>query len=74
MPDSIRERHQWVKPGSVVSIKSAQNQIVLEPYSPEKKEVDWDKIWEGIKRARAIKGKNKGSLSGFIVKDRETHF
>lgn len=76
IPDSIRSDSDWLAPNSVVSIKKmTDKQIVVEPYSETKKEVDWDKIWKMIERVRSFKGRGSvGSLSEFIVKDRKSHF
>lgn len=74
IPDRVREKYEWIAPGLPVSINTKDpGKIVIEPYEP-KKVYDWDKIWAAVKRARSIKGKNKTSLSEFIVKDRDTHF
>lgn len=73
IPNQAVEKHAWAKAGSAVSINITEKQIIVEPYE-SKKVYDWDKIWAAVKRARAIKGKNKTSLSEFIVKDRDTHF
>lgn len=72
IPDSIRKTLNWVSPMSAVTISVVKpNEIVIRPHQ---KKVDWDKLWKQMKRVRAFKGKNKGSLSDFIIKDRETHF
>lgn len=72
IPDSIRAQRQWASPNSVVTVSSERpDEIVIRP---QKKVVDWDKLWKQIKRVRTFKGKNKESLSEFIVKDRESHF
>lgn len=71
IPDSIRALRKWTSPNSVVTITSnTPNEIIIRPH---KKEYDWDKIWEGIRKARAIKGKGRGSLSKFIAEDRYRH-
>ena len=73
IPESIREKLDWVSPLSAVSISVVKpDEIVIRPQQPQKK-VDWDKIWEGIKKARTIKGRGRGSLSKFIVEDRNRH-
>jgi bifunctional DNA-binding transcriptional regulator/antitoxin component of YhaV-PrlF toxin-antitoxin module len=72
IPDSIRKTLNWVSPMSAVTISVVRpDEIVIKPH---KKEVDWNKLWKQMKRVRAFKGTNKGSLSDFIIKDRETHF
>lgn len=71
IPDSIRKVVSWVTPQSAVTISVVKpDEIVIKPH---KKEYDWDKIWEGIRKARAIKGKGRGSLSKFIAEDRYRH-
>lgn len=71
IPDSIRALRTWANTNSAVTITSEHpDEIIIRPH---KKEYNWDKIWEGIKRARAIKGKGRGSLSKFIAEDRYRH-
>ena len=72
IPDSIRRVVSWVTPMSAVTISVVKpDEIVI---TPQKKEYDWDKIWEGIKKARAIKGKGKTiSAVEFLQKDRRSH-
>lgn len=70
IPDSIRALRSWANVNSVVTITSNQpDEIVIKPH----KKYDGDKIWELIKRSRAIKGKSKGSAVQFIEKDRQSH-
>lgn len=73
LPDAIREKINWLTPGSVITIDTEANKVVLSPYST-RKTVDWDKLWKQMKRVRAFRGKGRGNLSEFIAKDRETHF
>jgi hypothetical protein len=57
---------------SAVSISVVKpNEIVIKP---QQAFTDWDKVWAGIKEARATKGK-AGSMSAveFLDKDRSTH-
>ena len=71
LPDDIRDKVNWATVGSVVTIKTVKSdEIVIEPYSPQKG-LDWDKLWQDIKRVRLYKGKYHGSLSRFIAQDRE---
>ena len=71
IPDSIRKVVKWATPLSAVTISVVNpDEIVIKPH---KSQVDWDKIWEAIKSARAIKGKGRGSLSKFIAEDRYRH-
>lgn len=74
IPDKIRENFNWLTPSSAITISSQKpDEIIIRPISASKKAVDWDKIWEGIRKARAIKGKGRGSLSKFIAEDRYRH-
>ena len=74
IPEKIRSERTWASKGSVVTISTEKpDEIKIQPYSSTK-EVDWDRVWESIKKARSIPGKNKISLSEFIAKDRQTHF
>lgn len=71
IPDSIRKVINWASPMSAVTISVIKpNEIVIRPHQVQ---VDWDKIWESIRKARSIKGKGKGSLSRFIAEDRYHH-
>jgi AbrB family looped-hinge helix DNA binding protein len=71
IPDKIRESLDWASPNSVVTIISDKaDEIVIKPHQ---KKIDWDKIWEGIKASRAIKGKGRGSAAEFLEKDRRSH-
>lgn len=73
IPDSIRRAVNWANPLSAVDISVVKpDEIVIKPHQPQK-EVDWDKIWEGIRKARAVKGKGRGNLSKFIAEDRYRH-
>ena len=71
LPDAIREKISWLAPGSVVTINTETNKVVLSPYSA-RKTVDWDKLWKDLKRVRAFRGKGRGNLSAFIDEDRQT--
>ena len=75
IPDSIRNKADWVTPGSVVNVSQVKpDEIIIKPYSSSKKVV-WATLWKQIKRVRSFKGKGKKiSLSEFISRDRETHF
>ena len=75
IPEKIRETFRWLTPFSAVTITSQKpDEIVIRPHTQAKKEIDWDKIWEGIRLARAIKGKGKTiSAAEFLQKDRRSH-
>ncbi len=71
IPDSIRVLRDWASTNSAVVISSERpDEIVIRPH---KKDYDWDKMWELIKRSRAIKGKGHGSAAEFLEKDRQSH-
>ena len=71
IPDSIRKLVTWITPSSAVSISVVKpDEIVIKPH---RKEYDFDKIWEMVKRSRAIRGKGAGSSLEFIEKDRNSH-
>lgn len=73
IPGGIRQAVSWVAPLSAVSISVVKpDEIVIKPHQPQRREIDWDKLWAQIKRVRSFKGKGGGNLSAFIVKDRET--
>ena len=59
-------------PGSVVTVvQTDMNKIVIKPHAGHKNKLDWSKLWRNIELARSHKGKYKGSLSEFVVADRE---
>ena len=71
IPDSIRRLVSWVTPSSAVSISVVKpDEIVIKPHHAQ---IDWDKMWNLIRKSRAIKGKGKGSAAEFIEKDRRSH-
>lgn len=74
IPDSIRGKMEWVTPGAVVSLATVKaNEIVIRPHATGDKYVNWNNIWRNIELARSHKAKYKGSLSHFILEDRESH-
>lgn len=73
IPDRIRSELNWVDVGSIVKVKASADEIKILPYDKKtEKEINWKKLWEQIKLVRSFKGK-RGSLSEFIIKDRESH-
>lgn len=72
IPGSIRRVVSWITPHSPVTISvTKSDEIVI---APHKKQYDWDKIWEGIRKSRAIKGKGKTiSAAEFLEQDRRSH-
>lgn len=70
IPDSIRKAVSWAGPMSAVSIIVVNpNEIVIKPHQAQ---INWDKTWADIKKARSIKGRG-GNLAQFIAKDRNSH-
>ena len=72
IPDSIRKIVNWITPSSAISITIVKpDEIIIKPHQ---KQVDWDKIWKGVKESRAIKGKGKTtSAFEFLEQDRKSH-
>lgn len=71
IPGSIRRKVGWVTPMSAVSISVIKpNEIVIKPHV---RQVDWDQIWENIRKARAIRGKGKTNTAEFLAADRRSH-
>ncbi len=71
IPDSVRKLIDWVSPMSAVTISVVKpDEIVI---TPHQKHIDWDKIWEGIRKSRAIKGKGTISAMEILRKDRQNH-
>lgn len=71
IPDAIRKAVNWVNPMSAVSISVVKpDEIVIKPHQQT---IDKDKIWELIRKSRAIKGRGTGSASEFLEKDRASH-
>ena len=71
IPDSIRKVVSWITPMSAVTISvTKSNEIVI---TPHQKKVDWDKIWEGIRKSRSFKGKNAVSAVEVLQRDRRSH-
>lgn len=71
IPDSVRKLVSWVTPLSAVSISVIRpDEIVIRPH---RNNLDWNMIWESIKKSRAIHGKGKVSASEFLSKDRQSH-
>lgn len=71
IPDSVRKIINWVTPMSAVTISVMKpDEIVI---TPHQKQVDWDQVWENIRRSRSIKGKGNVSAAVFLEQDRSTH-
>ena len=71
IPGSIRRTVSWATPMSAVSISVIKpNEIVIKPHA---RQVDWDQIWENIRKARAIPGKGKINTADFLAADRRSH-
>ncbi len=71
IPESIRRIVNWVAPLSAISISVVRpDEIIIKPH---KQNVEWDQIWENIKKSRAISGKGTVSASEFLQADRSAH-
>ncbi len=71
IPDSIRRVIGWVNPMSAVTISVVKpDEIVIKPHQQY---VNWDKIWDNIRKARAIRGKGNQSTVEFLDQDRNSH-
>ena len=70
IPESIRKTVRWAAPMSAVSISVLKpDEIVIRPHTQT---VDWGKVWENIRKSRAIVGKGNTSASQFITSDRNS--
>lgn len=71
LPYSIRENSSWLAVNSPIQITAYLDEITIRP--PQKSPPhSWDTIWDALHLAQSFKG-NKGSLSDFILKDRQSH-
>lgn len=71
IPDSIRRMVNWVTPLSAVNISVIKpDQIII---TPHQNYIDWDSIWNNIKKSRAIRGKGHTDAAGFLELDRNSH-
>lgn len=71
IPDSIRKIVGWATPMSAVTISVMKpDEIVI---TPHQKQVNWNQIWENIRKSRAIKGKGNISAAQFLEQDRNSH-
>jgi len=71
IPDDIRKVVNWVSTSSAVSISVVKpDEIIIKPHQ---KYVDWDKIWNNIRRSRAISGKGKLSAAKALERERQSH-
>lgn len=71
IPDKIRSLYPWMRSSQPVNVIAYEDRVEIVPHKKEKK-VDWKAIWDGIKQSRSYKGKNKISLSDFVIQDRQT--
>lgn len=72
IPDRIRKIATWATPMSAVSIAVVTpNEIVIRP---QETRTNWEELWGGIKKVRAIKGSgNIVSATQVIEQDRLSH-
>ncbi len=70
IPRRIRQLASWVSPLSAVAIiLERPEEIRIEP--ARRGEVDWEALWEKIRRVRSLRGR-RGQLSAFIATDRRS--
>lgn len=72
IPDTIRKVVSWANPSSAVSISvTGPDEIVIKPHMPK---YDAKKIWQSIRKSRAVMG--KGGINGveFLIKDRSRSY
>lgn len=72
IPESIRKSFSWLVSESVVKIifRSSHEMLII-PYSSHE-HVNWQELWDGIKKIRSFKGV-RGNLTKFIIDDRDSH-
>ena len=71
IPDTIRKAVSWVSPLSAVSIAVTEpDEIVIRPHQVK---INWEKIWENIRKSRSISNKGTMSASEFLNQDRKSH-
>ena len=71
IPDSVRKIVNWVTPMSAVTISVMKpDEIII---TPHQKQVDWDQVWENIRKSRALKGKGSINTAEFLQQDRRSH-
>jgi len=76
IPKKIREKLGWTKENFIItiSIPDEKSLLITSPqYNSPSETVDWDNLWKKLEKVRSFNGKQKGSLSDFIIKDRERH-
>jgi len=73
IPESVRKVARWTGTSSVVSFSvESPQEIIITPHQAVK-EAEWEKLFELIKKSRAIKGRGSVSASEFIAKGRRSH-
>lgn len=74
IPDRVRETLGWLQTGEIVGIDVDDDEVRIRPHSKLVRDVDWDRLWAGLKRCRSFKSRSKQMpLSEFIIQDREKH-
>ena len=70
IPYSLRKFLDWITPQKAIKISIiSKEKILIEPY--KEKVINWDKIWHTFEQVK--KSGKKGSLTEFLVRDRESH-
>ena len=71
IPDSIRKMVTWITPLSAVSISVIKpDEILIKPHSQH---INWDQVWENIRKSRSNLGKGNMSTVEFLEQDRKSH-
>lgn len=71
IPEQIRRAAKWLASDSAVLVTmNKDDEVVIKPH---KAKYDWKKIWEGVKKARGIRGHGTMNTAKFLEKDRLSH-
>ena len=71
IPDSIRKQIRWITTSSVVSISMEKpDELIIMPHKMIN-EIEWERLFEIIKKSREFKGRGNVSASDFIAKVRD---
>ena len=71
IPDSVRKVAHWVGNSSVVSITIEKpDEIIITPHKMSR-EIEWDNLFEQIKKSREFKGRGSSKGWEFIEKKRK---
>lgn len=75
MPDQVRAVVGWLQTGSVVEWTVKGDEVSLRPYQKSKKNVNWKRVWEGVRLCRSFQPTDRKqiSMSEFVRLDRRMH-